>query len=165
MTFVKNITRNKIAILPMAIFICALLLMKTGLLGQNRMQNPALASIGISGSVHTQNMVFSPNILETVHVWRHSKIQRSKIYYNPDLITSMTTADITSLLGQPNLVRHEGDTRMMQYISDDCIADFYYIDGQSDQIKYFEVRDRYQNISLSDKKQNKQCLQKIFATL
>lgn len=165
MTFVKNIARNKIAMLPMAIFILGLLLVKMGLLGQSTMHNPALASMGVISVPVDQEFVFSPNLLETVHVWRHSKIQRSKIYYNPDLVMTMTSSDIVSLLGQPSLVRHEGDARMMQYISDNCIADFYYIDGQSRNIEYFEVRDRYQDISLSDKTQNKKCLQKVFGTI
>ena len=162
---VKNITRSKIAILPMALFLLALLLMKTSLLGEYSLQNPALASIGINVPAHKDQIIFSANPLETVHVWRRAKIQRSKIYYNPEMVTSMTSNEVEELLGTPDLVRFEGDARMLQYVSDNCIADFYYVDGNANEIAYFEIRDRHEAISLSSAPQNKKCLQKIFGAV
>ena len=149
----------------MAVFILVLLLMKTSLLGQYSLQNPAWASIGLNVPNHKDAIIFSANPLETVHIWRRAKIQRSKIYYNPDMVTSMTSNEVEELLGTPDLVRFEGDARMLQYVSDSCIADFYYVDGDANKIAYFEIRDRHQAISLSSVPQNKKCLQKIFGTI
>lgn len=121
----------------MAIFIMCLVVLKTGVLGNEKIDNPANAAAALPGSDHYGER---GNFLFTLQDWRQAKIAKSRIYYNPEAVSEMSVADVKDIFGPPALERQDGNARMVQYIAGHCAADFYYT-RQNSRIAHVEFRD------------------------
>lgn len=139
MLFTRENSKNKMAIIPMAIFLIGFLIIKSGVMGNHVIENPAAAAPFISTqelSHHSQ----SANFLKSLQKWRENAVLRSKIYYKPRSLYELTADDLHRLFGQPVLRRQDGSARMIQYRTGQCVADFYYQGSKDNRIQYFEFR-------------------------
>lgn len=67
---------------------------------------------------------------------------------DPERLMGLSALGLDSLLGDPNLVRHEAPAQIRQYRGDDCILDaVLYQESGGERVAYVEARDGKGNIS------------------
>lgn len=61
---------------------------------------------------------------------------------DPDTLLNQNPADIVTLLGEPGLVRWEGNVQVFQYSHLDCVLDLVFIEQGEDgfSLRYYETR-------------------------
>lgn len=61
---------------------------------------------------------------------------------DPDTLLQKSPADIVTLLGDPGLVRWEGNVQVFQYDNQDCVLDMVFIEQESGGflLSYYETR-------------------------
>jgi hypothetical protein len=141
MLYTKFKVKNKMAIIPMAIFFIGFLILKSGVMGNQAIENSASAASFASVS-QLQTPSPSANFLKSLQKWREDTVLRSKIYYKPHSLYELTAHDIKQLFGSPALSRQDGSARMIQYRAGQCVVDFYFQEQLDNRIVYFEFRDR-----------------------
>lgn len=65
----------------------------------------------------------------------------SKVNSDPQQLLGMDDAALKDLLGQPALVRREGDAEIWQYRGEECVLDLFLYGGMR-QVEHVDLRDR-----------------------
>lgn len=65
----------------------------------------------------------------------------SKTNADPQQLLGMDSAALSDLLGEPALVRREGDAEIWQYRADECVLDVFLYGGMR-QVEHVDLRDR-----------------------
>lgn len=65
----------------------------------------------------------------------------SKVNADPQQLLGMDSAALNDLLGEPVVVRREGEAEIWQYRSDECVLDLFLYGGMR-QVEHVDLRDR-----------------------
>lgn len=65
----------------------------------------------------------------------------SKVNADPQQLLGMDSAALSDLLGQPLVVRREGEAEIWQYRADECVLDLFLYGGMR-QVEHVDLRDR-----------------------
>lgn len=65
----------------------------------------------------------------------------SKVNADPQQLLGMDGTALNDLLGQPTLVRREGEAEIWQYRGDECVLDLFLYGGMR-QVEHVDLRDR-----------------------
>ncbi len=133
----------RMTMFPMVIFVLTITAMKFGPVTPSFMENRAEASM-LKPPEDLSSGIFS-----AIRDWRTSTIIRTSLTYDPSQFYKMSDRDLRKLFGEPSLNRREGQMRMIQYVHEGCVADFYYKAGKEQTISHYEIR-RLQGTPTSD---------------
>lgn len=128
------------AVLPMAVFLCAFVAIKLSGAVSFLSENSAEAS-ALSGAKQNKGL------LGSLHDWRDAKVVRTSLQYKPEMFYEMNMAELEAVFGEPTSSRKDGEARMVQYVYAGCAADFYYLSGANAKISHYEIRQLPQNTS------------------
>lgn len=121
---------------PMVIFVILITAIKLGSFMPSVSENEAQASM----LSHDYKSDYSVGLFSAIKDWRQSKIIRTSLNYNPELFYELSSHDIRKLFGTPSLNRQDGQARMIQYTYEGCVADFYFLANERQQISHYEIR-------------------------
>ncbi|MCB9973415.1 MAG: hypothetical protein H6863_04710 [Rhodospirillales bacterium] len=132
---------------PVAVFVFVVMMLRMGSFLPGMLENRAEASILGHNFLGASFFDARPN-----------GALRVQLEKNPSEFYTLSVDDLGTLFGAPGLSRQDGEARMVQYVSNHCAADFYYLSGDNNKITHYEIRQLEGNTAPD-------CLREILQTL
>lgn len=139
MNFYKKLGVKGFTLIPLLTFVLFLLLIKTGLFGGTKIENPAYAA-AMSVSQIEPSAGHNVSMMNRFKGWNEARLIKARIHSDERVIYSLRDDELRKVFGVPSLERKDGLARMVQYVTASCVADFYYQEGSDHKIRYFELR-------------------------